>query len=1463
MDVCVLSDRAALCASASCCAGFGELLQESLPDAGRLLRRITFLLLLIMPCSPVSAATLVAIVSERNAAEMAQAAAAFHERHAAHRLVFRTSAQIDALSNIELDRLLQPADSILITTVFKETARRLLPIVRRSNVPNVIALAGDPALGRASRWNGQRLFSDNDPRYDELSSLTDDKDASAEAVSAAAQKHPQLASWIRARGFWQNRNPANLNSLLALLLSPADATLAARIAPLQNPQTVRIRRGADWLSSSEMRSNRKLVAVLDDQHADQAGDVGDALCKTLVEKNLDCVTVFAGWGRPSREALEVLRQRVSSELTAIVSVQDFVVGGSSDRVAATRLLEQLNVPVFKAVRLYDVDADAWRLSDQGLSWDSVYYRVAMPELQGIGQPLVIAAAAKSQIDTLTGIALARVTALPAATGLLARRIARWAQLQTKKNADKHLALVYYNHPPGRHNIGADNLDVPASLLEILRALKAAGYDTGVLPQTPQALLERLQRDGVNLPEQGDALRSMATRVTTVSAAQYSQWFAQMPQALQQEMTGGPLALLASKVQIAQQARLPAEARAQVQRALGELKHLVEGAQHPARDRALDLVAQLQSAYEAYISGGSDAEQVGRLTRALIATGIEGLRGWGAAPGYVMVNDGRLVLPGIRFGKIFVGPQPPRGWELNEELLHANTSVPPTHQYLAFYFWLQKTFKADAIVHLGRHSTYEFLPRRSVGVGENDYSTVIAGDVPGIYPYIVDGVGEGLQAKRRGLAVMIDHLIPPLTATPLYDDLLRLRQLVESYEATNNTALRQQAAKAMRDLIDQLNLRDALAASMDAELKVRGIPFEQADDELLVHEIGHYLTRLQEDFMPLGLHVFGKPWSTEAVNTMMTSMRQGGGIKDQADVERNLKRSPAEEMRSLLQALSGHFVPAGAGNDPIRNPEALPTGRNFHGLDNSLIPSRLGYALGAQLAVDARKRVQPDGKEAVILWASDSVRDEGAMVAFGLALLGIEPVWNSRGIVSGLKRQPLDAIGVRADTMFVASGLFRDLFGEQIAWLDKAALLALDGSRGTIEREHPMLVPALRAALQPLGTMASGGDEPIARNHIAAHWIAETQRLLSSGSTPQVAGRDASLRVFGTAPGDYGAGINRLAERSGAWTDRKELAQAYLGRIGHAYRADGEATSRQDLLRSNLSTVRNTYLGRASNLYGLMDNNDAFDYLGGLSLAVETVSGRVPASYVAEHSNSNKPNMQPLSAALIGELRGRFLNPAWIKPLMQHGYAGARTIGSEFTEYLWGWQVTNPDIIKSWAWDEVKSVYLDDKYQLDVDRFLEQGANVHVKTNMMAILMVAAQKGYWQADEATLQQVAQAWADLLIQHGLPGSGHTRPDHPVFEWIMPRLREDQRQPLQQMLDKARVEIPKAGTSPSTLSEVGTGESTNARASELERSPVSNPAVWRWIALLALVLLLFAGGFVRGRYDYGRRAALTERA
>ena len=541
-----------------------------------------------------------------------------------------------------------------------------------------------------------------------------------------------------------------------------------------------------------------------------------------------------------------------------------------------------------------------------------------------------------------------------------------------------------------------------------------------------------------------------------------------------------------------------------------------------------------------------------------------------------------------------------------------------------------------------------------------------GDLPNAYIYIVDGVGEGIQAKRRGNAVIVDHLTPALSTTRLYDELLELRQLVESYEAAESgqdDPGQKRAITRIRQLITKLDLEAELAASMAGELEVRGITFAEVDDELLVHEVGHYLTHLQEEFMPLGLHVFGRAWSPEQVDTMLGSM-----FGDQAvpkGVRAALVGSPAAEAQALLAALDGRFIAPGKGNDPIRTEEVLPTGRNFHALGGEQTPTRLAWELGRQLAADAvAGESPPDDAEAVILWASDTVRDEGAMVAFGLALLGVEPVWNSRGILKGI--QPTAGVlpeGGRRDVTFVTSGLFRDLFPNQLVWLDRAWLLALDASSLTLRREHPDLAPALDATLARLDDpWRSPGDEALSANQIAAHWVRDTRAKVEEGLPLAEAGKAASLRVFGNAPGGYGAGINRLAERSGAWDTRMELADAWILRMGHAYGAGIDGVPAHAAFGQRLAHTGRTYLGRASNLYGLLDNNDAFDYLGGLSLAVEQARGDTPLSRIISHADPSAPRMGPLDAELLAELRGRELNPAWISALMDHGYAGARTMG---------------------------------------------------------------------------------------------------------------------------------------------------------------------------------------------------------
>ncbi|MEM8500352.1 MAG: cobaltochelatase subunit CobN [Pseudomonadota bacterium] len=1418
------------------------------------------------------AADILAIVSPRNTADVLSGAHQFLNNTNNHNIQLRTTDQFLSLDELSRDSLIKSADIVFLGGVYGDAVSVFQSYLEQGSAispRSFVAVHSDRSLVTASRVEDRLMLVNAD--LDELMKdppQQDDTDLAQWSFSRLKQ-FPDHRNWLLSKTFWADRETDNTEGLFRHLAHLAGASIEVPDPILRSPLRLTIDGKSVVANSLELSPAKRWVAVIDYETGSRPGelDLIKRLCQKIEEQeNTKCLIVFAKWGASSVAASELLAEQ-KGKISAVVSLQNFVWGGGEGRVDVNKNLAELNVPVLKGLRLTESTADEYRLSEQGLRWDSVHYRVAMPELQGISQPLVLAAMTEASIDPQTGVKLALSEPIESQVSLMARRVLRWLALQEKSNKDKRIAIVYYNHPPGRHNIGADNLNVPNSLLQILRHLKSEGYQTGHIPESREALLDLLQEKGVNLPENADDLAKMSLKVEAVSATEYQTWFKQLPEVIQDEMQNGPLGYLHNMLQTAVKFENPEIAQRLVRRVIEDLKHAMEGADHKARDRVINLLAQLEGLYNSnttpYGQHSIDWEKARAIVDAIATSGVEGLRGWGNAPGDVMVHDEQLLIPGIRFGNIFVGPQPPRGWELNEEILHANISFPPTHQYIAFYQWLQHTFVADALVHLGRHSTYEFLPRHRVGMDEVDYPTALIDDLPSIYPYIVDGVGEGIQAKRRGLAVMVDHLTPPLESTELYDRLLELRQLVESYEAAPESAgaMRQRAIIAIKKLVDELKLADELTKSMEGELEIRGVKaYDQVDDELLVHEVGHYLTKMQEDFMPLGLHSFGTPWSDKAIDTMIASMAQGDG-KSVAEMSQNwrakLSASPSAEITALSNALDGRYVKPGKGNDPIRTSEVLPTGRNFFALDGGLIPSRLGYQVGVDLATQARESTQSDDAEAVVLWASDVVRDEGAMIAFGLDMLGVKPVWSSRGIVERLERLDVgsisenDAPRIRRDTVFTTSGLFRDLYGAHIILLEKAVLMALDASSDTIREQYPALSLALSSALSLLGKEQNPGQESLEVNQIAAQWVKDARTAMQQGIGAEAAGTAATYRLFGDAPGTYGAGVNRLVERSGSWDQRSEIADVYIRRMGHAYGAKVQGEPQQSVFIQRLGTVGKTYLGRSSNLYGLLDNNDTFDYLGGLSLAVETIKGEVPNNFILAHEDNTNISVEPLSTALLSELRGRFLNPQWLTPLMAEGYAGARTMGSEFFEYLWGWQVTNPDVVKSWVWDEVKSVYIDDRHNIGLDSFLEENHNVYVKSNMLAVMLVAAQKQFWDADAATLQQISQEFAQLIIDHGLPGSGHTSPDNPIFKFIEDHIDAAQAAEVQAILAAAKITT-QISESPSTISELNatdleqknTDDQTTDRESENQAGQNID-----YRLLFALLALLIAIGVIRG--------------
>ena len=986
-------------------------------------------------------ANILAVVSPRNTADVLSGAHQFLKENKGHKIALRTTDQFIDLSEAERDKLLKKADLVFVGGVYGDSVsifKSYLSDQSKLKPASFVAVHSDRSLVLASNINNQALLANAD-----LDELMQDPPADIDIESWSSSRIAKFSkhkAWFLSKTFWADRNTHNVDGLFRHLNQLLGAEIEVPSPVLQSPLRVFIDGVATPVESLKLSTETAWVAVIDYETGGRPGerDLIDQFCaQVAASQNIKCLTILAKWGESSIAASELLVKH-KANISVVVSLQNFVLGGGEGRSEVNKNLAQLNVPILKGLRLSDSTADEYRVSEEGLASDSVHYRVAMPELQGISQPLVLAAMSEASIDPLTGVKLALSKPINSQVSLLVRRVLRWNALQTKQNKDKQIAIIYYNHPPGRHNIGADNLNGPSSLLQILRHLKASGYDTGEIPANREALLDILQDRGVNLPENRGELETMASKVETVSAKEYQAWFDDLPSLIQDEMQNGPLGYLHNMLQTAVKFEDPEIAQRLVRRVVEDLEHAMEGVDHQSRDRVIDLLSQLEQVYETH-GQPVDWEKAHRLVQAISASGVEGIRGWGAAPGNVMVHNNELLIPGVRFGKVFVGPQPPRGWELNEEILHANLSFPPTHQYIAFYHWLRHKFKADALVHLGRHSTYEFLPRHRVGMGEVDYPIALIDDLPSVYPYIVDGVGEGIQAKRRGLAVMVDHLTPPLESTELYDSLLELRQLVESYEAAPESAgvMRQRSLEAIKALVDKLNLADELTKSMEAELEVRGVTeYDQVDEHLLVHEVGHYLTHLQEDFMPLGLHSFGEDWSDKAIDTMLVSMAKGETDKDTEQVRKQwsekLSSSPSAEMASLSNGLSGGYIQPGKGNDPIRTPEVLPTGRNFFALDGSLIPSRLGYEVGVELATQARATSSDKEADAVVLWASDVVRDEGAMIAFGLDMLGVKPVWSSRGIVKRLERLDIASMSenglprIRRDTLYTTSGLFRDL-----------------------------------------------------------------------------------------------------------------------------------------------------------------------------------------------------------------------------------------------------------------------------------------------------------------------------------------------------------------------------------------------------------------------------------------------------
>jgi cobaltochelatase CobN len=739
--------------------------------------------------------------------------------------------------------------------------------------------------------------------------------------------------------------------------------------------------------------------------------------------------------------------------------------------------------------------------------------------------------------------------------------------------------------------------------------------------------------------------------------------------------------------------------------------------------------------------------------------------------------------GLRFGQVCLLIQPERGYDRDPSLSYHSPDLPPTHAYLAQYLWLREVFAAQAVVHVGKHGNLEWLPGKGLGLSDQCFPEWALGPLPHLYPFIVNDPGEGSQAKRRSQAVILDHLTPPLGRAGLHGALQQLETLLDEYWEACQVGSSERATLVRRQLEQRLtDLELPLGSAGDLEARL-----EAADG---------YLCELKEAQIRLGLHRYGQlpepaelaelllclarapqaglvgltqalardqgleldPWADPEEQPLSAAdqlalapaRRVGDGVErlerealdlcrwalaqaQQAGLEPPRAIGPhtapvlhhlgkvllprllacgEQERQALLAGLEGRRIAAGPSGAPTRGrPDLLPTGRNFYSVDLRGLPTEAAWDLGrrsAELLLELH--LQEEGEHlqtlALSVWGTSTMRNGGEDIAQALALLGVRPVWDgpTRRMVD-LEVVPLALLGrPRVDVTLRISGLFRDAFPQLVGWVNRAT--------------------ALVAAL----------DEPEEANPLAAAARRE----------------GTAARVYGSAPGAYGAGLQGLID-SGQWETRADLGEAFLNWSSWRYgAAEGdasgpgagiEAAADRRGLEQRLGSVQVVLHNQDNREHDLLDSDDYYQFQGGLSAAAETLQGRAPAAWFGDHSRAARPRLHRLEKEFDKVLRSRLLNPRWIEGMRRHGYKGGFEMAASL-DYLFAYDASTGRV-PDWSYGAVAEHWLADPA---VRSFLEQH-NPWALRDMAERLLEAHHRGLWDgAIEEQLDNLRQLVLD---------------------------------------------------------------------------------------------------------------------
>jgi magnesium chelatase subunit H len=534
---------------------------------------------------------------------------------------------------------------------------------------------------------------------------------------------------------------------------------------------------------------------------------------------------------------------------------------------------------------------------------------------------------------------------------------------------------------------------------------------------------------------------------------------------------------------------------------------------------------------------------------------------------------------------------------------------------------------------------------------------------------------------------------------------------------------------------------------------------ETDRDARVFALYEQLLEIEQRLIPTGLHVFGRASSAgeqvDLLKMIASFDRPEHGVKalpaelvddavrrfvgegadaamrflkehglTTADARRvfallesvSAKLQTNTEIDSLVRALRGEFIEPGPGADIIQNPDVLPTGRNTHAINPYSVPSAAAFARSEVVATSLLERYRSEHGRfpeamALVLWGLDNIKTQGEGVAQALWLLGVRPVRDALNRTTDVEPLALPELGrPRIDVVMTVSGIFRDLFSPTVQLLDKA----------------------VRVVAQL--------DEPLELNYVRKHVLEQIQHEVCSPD-------EAAVRVFSNAPGNYGTNVNFMVMDS-QWEQEETLGDLFVTRKCFAYGRDSrgraiEGREARVAMDRALSRVEATYQNIDTFEIGLTDVDHYFEYLGGVSKAVEKRARSRPAIYLSD-TLSREVKIRSLEETVRLETRSKTLNPKWYEGMLKHGFRGVAEIENHVSN-TFGWSAT-ADAVDDWIYAEVAHTFLFDETMLERLRDL----NPHSAHALAQRLLEANGRGYWDADEATLEKLREISRSLEDQ-----------------------------------------------------------------------------------------------------------------